>query len=84
MSPVGSALRLCVCVCVVSRAHAALLQENARQKVLHHLRTSSLHWDSVMKSVDLVAKANETDIWTEEPLASIVLITSCIAVVRCF
>jgi hypothetical protein len=72
------------CMIVVSRAHACLLQEDVKQKVLHHLRTSSLHWATNAGGADMEALAESCDIWEEEPLASIVLITSYMAVVRCF
>jgi hypothetical protein len=72
------------CMIVVSRAHASLLQEDVKLKVLHHLNTSSLHWATFAGGADMEALAASCEVWEEEPLASIVLITSCMAVVRCF
>jgi hypothetical protein len=63
------------CMIVVSRAHACLLQEDVKQKVLHHLNTSSLHWASFSTGTDMELLAAGCEIWEEEPLASIVLIT---------
>jgi hypothetical protein len=64
--------------------HASLLQDDVKQKVLQHLNTSSLHWDTLSAGNDMEALAVTCEIWEEEPLANIVLITSCMTIVRCF
>jgi hypothetical protein len=51
------------------------LQEDVKLKVLHHLNTSSLHWLSLSGGTDMELLAGGCEIWEEEPLASIVLIT---------
>jgi hypothetical protein len=73
---------VCVYVCIVfvsesesesvSCAHASLLQEELTAKVLHHLQTSFLHWDDMVSGMDMPLLASTADIWTEEPVASIV------------
>ena len=63
---------------------SSLLQEDMTAKVMHHLANSKHHWDSVAAGLNMQEIAESCDFWQEEPLASIVWITECQAVVRCF
>jgi tRNA threonylcarbamoyladenosine modification (KEOPS) complex Pcc1 subunit len=56
----------------VFRAHASLLQEELTAKILHHLQTSHLHWAELHAGMDMPVLAQSAEIWTEEPVASIV------------
>jgi tRNA threonylcarbamoyladenosine modification (KEOPS) complex Pcc1 subunit len=41
-------------------------------KILNHLQTSYLHFEELHAGVDMHAMAQSAEIWTEEPVASIV------------